>query len=264
MPEQNLQASSNMVVASDTRWMIQQANHSASEYSALRNSSKQHSYAWKLLVPVRAAAAVDSWISRMAAAVAAFVSQSVQFATLWTCRVRFTLLSLLIVTAATVLGCNLAVRFLYGFAATTYRAIDRPSRSRKVTILYTAFILGFFLLGVYSAVSPVLSAISTVVHYAVESYSFLRRAISTVISTVNIIHSVLQWIVVTLVWIFINAQNLCGLLYKLAELAWCYRGEIIYTGFHYFFADLVVMITLMAIRRWQSPVKKQKKKQHQD
>ncbi|KAI4132340.1 MAG: hypothetical protein LQ341_006285, partial [Variospora aurantia] len=198
MPEQNLQASSNMVVASDTRWMIQQANHSASEYSALRNSSKQHSYSWKLLVPVRAAAAVHSWISRKAAAVAAFVSQSVQFATLWTCRVGFTLLSLLIVTAATVLGCNLAVQFLYGFATATYRAIDRPSRSRKLTILYTAFILGVLLLGVYSAVSPVLSAISAIVHYAEESYSFLRRAISTVISTVDIIHSALQWIVATL------------------------------------------------------------------
>ncbi|KAL9016630.1 MAG: hypothetical protein Q9185_006042 [Variospora sp. 1 TL-2023] len=254
-----------MVVASDTRSMIQKAHYSTSEYSALRNPSKQHLYAWKQLIPVRAAAAaMHYWISRNAAAVAAFVSQSVQFATLWTCRVGFTLLSLLIVTAATVLGCNLAAQFLYGFATATYRSIDRPSRSRKVTILYTAFILGVFLLVVYSAVSPVLSAVSTVVHYAVESYSFLRRAISTVVSTVNIIHSALQWAVATLVWIVINAQKLCSLLYKLAELAWCHRGETIYTGFHYFFADLVMMITLMAIRCWQPPVKKQKKKQHQE
>ncbi|KAL8653682.1 MAG: hypothetical protein Q9210_001951 [Variospora velana] len=259
-PEQNPQASLTMVVASDTRWMIQQANHSTSEYSALGTPSR-HSYAWKLLIPVRAAAAVHSWILRKAAAVAASVSQSIQFTTLWAYRVGLTLLSLLFVTAATLLGCNLAVRFLYCFATTTYRAIDHPSRSRKVTILYTAFILGFFLLGVYTAVSPVLSAISTAVHYAVESYSFLRRAIATVLSTANTIHSVLQWVVAALVWIVITAQKACSLLYRLAELAWCYRGEIIYTGTRLFFADLVI-ITLIFIRRRQS-VKKQKK-QHQD
>ncbi|KAI4174799.1 MAG: hypothetical protein LQ348_006307, partial [Seirophora lacunosa] len=219
-----------------TRFMARPAGLSAMEPSTPAVASQQ-SYARRfLLFPVWAAAAVYSWTVQSAAAIAASVSGGIRFATLWMGRLALALVWALLVTGACVFGLDRAGRFLYGFAATTFRAIDHPNRSRKASLFWTALIMALFLLGVYTTVKPFVSAAVT---FARDFYLILDRTISMLRTAASIAHTTLQWIVLVVTWMLVYAYKILVLQYRLAQLAWYYRGDLAYASCHLLFFDLM-------------------------
>lgn len=202
--------------------------------------ASEQSYARRfLLFPVWAAAAVYSWTAQSAAAIAASVSRGMRFATLWMGRLALALVWALLVTGACVFGLDRAGRFLYRFAATTFRAIDHPKRSRKASLFWTAFIMALFLLGVYTTVKPFVSAAVT---FARDFYLILDRTISMLRTAASITHTTLQWIVLVVTWMLVYAYKVLVLQYRLAQLAWYYRGDLAYASCHLLFFDLMTRL----------------------
>ncbi|KAL8957923.1 MAG: hypothetical protein Q9193_004923 [Seirophora villosa] len=232
-------ASSNRAAVLPTRFLTRPAGLSAMEPSTPAVASEQSCARRFLLLPVRAAAAVYSWTVQSAAATAASVSRTVQFAALWSGRLALALMWALMLTAACVFGLDRAGRFLYWFATTTFRAIDHPKRSRKASLFWTALIMALFLLGVYTTVKPFVSAALT---FTRDFYLILDRTISMLRTAASITHTTLQWIVLVVTWMLFYAYKVLVLLYRLAQLAWHYRGDLAYASCHLLFIDLMTRL----------------------